>query len=772
MSDTTHRAVTQIGPSMAPKLEITKGENTGEVYRVKMRTRIGRERDNDVILLDLKSSRYHAEIALENTEWMLADLNSANGTLHNGQPVTSVTRLQHGDHISIGGIDLVFKLPGEPDVTPGPPPPAEVPRRGEASAPVSVAGPKTAAGGQPSKMVWIIGGAILLLCVVTVFVVYLISSRVSSPGNTTAENVTPVATQQSTTGSTDDNTPVNPPPVQEAPGRPADLALVYEDDFSDSFGGWDDAFDAYTRKVYGNNRYNIEVFASNLVAWGLANRIVSDFEVEVEAKLEEGNAKNSYGLIFRFEDRENFYRYDISGDGYFLFSKFIDGEWVTLVDWTQSEFVNPAGATNILKVSAFGPNITLWANGQPLATATDDSLTRGNFGFFTGTFSEPYSWVSYDNLKMWTPPDEEIVLIPTATPPGAGAVVAEVPSPTSTAATEAKESELAEGGSGSTSPVATPTRMASPTPRPLPTATPEPLPAYVSRDQTLARGETEATGRIAFPVFDAARGTYNIYMADISDGDNLTLVQADASQPALNDDGSEIAYRSWQPDKRGLYARTLKGNPDDAWRFDEFFESARPQYSVGDSTLMYHSRTGGKEPAVYQVVDGKGEVKRRDGAPIQGKSPKWSPDGQQFIYNGCLRASCGIVLSNIDGSGPVLLTDQPNDTNPEISPDGASVLFMSDRAGNWEIYHMDINGENLQALSSDKASDGLPTWSPDGSRIAFVSNRDGEWGMWIMNPDGSNKRRQFEINGAVDGIVQHDVSNSFGWVEENIDWVP
>jgi len=85
---------------------------------------------------------------------------------------------------------------------------------------------------------------------------------------------------------------------------------------------------------------------------------------------------------------------------------------------------------------------------------------------------------------------------------------------------------------------------------------------------------------------------------------------------------------------------------------------------------------------------------------------------------------------------------------------------------------MDINGENLQALSSDKASDGLPTWSPDGSRIAFVSNRDGEWGMWIMNPDGSNKRRQFEINGAVDGIVQHDVSNSFGWVEENIDWVP
>ena len=87
---------------------------------------------------------------------------------------------------------------------------------------------------------------------------------------------------------------------------------MYEDDFSDSFGGWDDAFDEYTRKVYGNNRYNIEVNASNLVAWGLANRIVADFEVEVEAKLEDGSEENSYGLLFRFQDRDNFYRFDIS----------------------------------------------------------------------------------------------------------------------------------------------------------------------------------------------------------------------------------------------------------------------------------------------------------------------------------------------------------------------------------------------------------------------------------------------------------------------------
>jgi Tol biopolymer transport system component len=78
----------------------------------------------------------------------------------------------------------------------------------------------------------------------------------------------------------------------------------------------------------------------------------------------------------------------------------------------------------------------------------------------------------------------------------------------------------------------------------------------------------------------------------------------------------------------------------------------------------------------------------------------------------------------------------------------------------------------LVALTSDSASDGLPTWSPDGSQIAFVSVRDGKWGLWTMDPDGSNKRRHFVLDGSVDGIVRHDVANSFGWVEENIDWIP
>jgi TolB protein len=610
-------------------------------------------------------------------------------------------------------------------------------------------------------LAWIAGGFIVLLFLVAALIIYMVVGR-SPAEEVVTQPVSPVAGQ------------TQPAQAVQAPNRPENVSLIYEEDFSDSFGGWDDAFDAYTTKQYGNNRYQVEITASNLVAWGLANRDAADFEVEVEARLEDGAASNSYGLLFRFQDRDNFYRFDISGDGYFLVSKFENGQWHTLVDWTASPAINQGNATNLLKVSAFGPNLTLWANGQQLTSLTDESFTHGNFGFFASAFSEPNIWVSYDNLKLWAPQGQQLTMLPTATrvsvsTPAASLSSATPPTLTSTPAggvtTEATVEATQE-----TLTAESPTEEPTITPTSEPTATSVPLPEYASRDQTLARGEKAVTGRIIFPVFDAARGIYDIYIAEAKNGANKTLVQAEASQPALSSDGLDLAYRSWQPDKRGLFARPLAGG--EAWQVNAFFESARPQFSPADKSLMFHSRASGKEPAIYKVVNGVGEVMRRESYPIQGEAAKWSPDGQMFVYSSCQGGKCGIIRSNIDGSNPVILSDHPSDTSPEISPDGKMVVFMSKRSGNWEIYVVDIDGGEITALTSDPASDGLPTWSPDGTKIAFVSNRDGEWSIWDMDSDGGNQRHLFDIGGSMDGVVQSDIANSRSWVEENIDWTP
>lgn len=81
------------------------------------------------------------------------------------------------------------------------------------------------------------------------------------------------------------------------------------------------------------------------------------------------------------------------------------------------------------------------------------------------------------------------------------------------------------------------------------------------------------------------------------------------------------------------------------------------------------------------------------------------------------------------------------DESPVVSPDGRSVAFDSDRAGNRDIWVMSIAGTSQRRLTTDPKDDAEPTWSPDGRQIAFTSWRDGHSEIYVMNADGSGQHR-------------------------------
>jgi hypothetical protein len=68
-------------------------------------------RDPDVtVWIDLNSvSRHHARVVVGDGSALLEDLGSRNGTLLNGEPVTSPRPLESGDRIKIGAASLVFR---------------------------------------------------------------------------------------------------------------------------------------------------------------------------------------------------------------------------------------------------------------------------------------------------------------------------------------------------------------------------------------------------------------------------------------------------------------------------------------------------------------------------------------------------------------------------------------------------------------------------------------------------------------------------------------
>ena len=84
---------------------------------------------------------------------------------------------------------------------------------------------------------------------------------------------------------------------------------------------------------------------------------------------------------------------------------------------------------------------------------------------------------------------------------------------------------------------------------------------------------------------------------------------------------------------------------------------------------------------------------------------------------------------------------QPGDVQaPAWSRDGRTIVFVSWRDGNGEVYAMDADGSGPRNLTQHPAKDFRPAWSPNGRRIAFVSRRDGNAEIYVMNADGSGKR--------------------------------
>lgn len=92
-----------------------------------------------------------------------------------------------------------------------------------------------------------------------------------------------------------------------------------------------------------------------------------------------------------------------------------------------------------------------------------------------------------------------------------------------------------------------------------------------------------------------------------------------------------------------------------------------------------------------------------------------------------------------DGLG----TTAPDCAGP-IRPDSVftTLVFDTNRDGNFEIYSMRSDGLNQTRLTNNAGRDHHPRWSPDGTLIAFASVRAGAPAeIWVMNADGTGQRQ-------------------------------
>lgn len=192
----------------------------------------------------------------------------------------------------------------------------------------------------------------------------------------------------------------------DAPLAPND-ALFADGFTAGDTGNWLVEGDELGQTAVINDQMRIEVNVPNTIQFTtLMDPVFGDFAAQVDAAIVAGSLDSTYGILFRMQNEEQFYRFAVMGSGKFIVERRdAGGAWTRLVeDWQEAPAVDTGlNVSNRLRVEARGPNIAVFANDQLLARVVDTTYAVGTLGLEAGAFGQPGLQVIFDNLIVTEP---------------------------------------------------------------------------------------------------------------------------------------------------------------------------------------------------------------------------------------------------------------------------------------------------------------------------------------------------------------------------------
>ena len=221
-------------------------------------------------------------------------------------------------------------------------------------------------------------------------------------------------------------------------------------------------------------------------------------------------------------------------------------------------------------------------------------------------------------------------------------------------------------------------------------------------------------------------------------------------------------------------------------------ELGLPRFSVSDTGILTYRTGAGATEQQFAWFDRAGRLLDTVGAPGSYLGVDLSPDGTRIAVHRHEGDGGDVWVIEPRGSTTRITFNPAYDNSMPIwSPDGSSLLYASQRNGQWGIYRTPSNGASgeellvesagvkvpmdwtpdghsftyggtgdlwLQPLDRGAAAvslldssfyEGLPQVSPDGKWVAFASNSSGSAEVYIAPFPGGNPRWQVSTRGGV-----------------------
>jgi Tol biopolymer transport system component/predicted Ser/Thr protein kinase len=202
----------------------------------------------------------------------------------------------------------------------------------------------------------------------------------------------------------------------------------------------------------------------------------------------------------------------------------------------------------------------------------------------------------------------------------------------------------------------------------------------------------------------------------------LTTGPLSYSRPALSMDGKKLfaigsqprgeiehfnqKTQQFEPYFSGISAEGLEFSKDGQW----------VTYALYPEGSLWRSKADGSERLQLTFP------------PMKALLPRWSPDQKQIVFSAMFqdRRTQNYLVSANGGIPQPLLPGEPNEADPNWSPDGNLVVFASFPSQNSAtVSIIDLRTHKVSVVpGSEKLFS--PHWSPDGRYIAALSYPDGQ----------------------------------------------
>ena len=149
-------------------------------------------------------------------------------------------------------------------------------------------------------------------------------------------------------------------------------------------------------------------------------------------------------------------------------------------------------------------------------------------------------------------------------------------------------------------------------------------------------------------------------------------------------------------------------------------------YALGNPKIMIYSTETGKRMPFYNPVSSAVET------------PEFTPDGQHVLFATSIDGWVQICESDLGGGNLRRISHvRAIEVSPKVNPKNPSnMLFISGRGGKEQLWQMNIDGGDIERLTSGEGYVANPAWSPNGQFIAFAWTKGyepGSYNIFVMD---------------------------------------